>query len=288
MKAFINQQLILQTVLDSGELAMLGAVIHSFPEPGEYHGAVLKGKQLATTFHLTIDEQSSAMQVDIDLAALTQPSASRATTPCECKDEKKPGEPERAPHFTVNPRGQTLFYVSQGTGGYAVQVNRVNERRILFDSRELQEGDLFAATLIRPGSYAVTNAPARSKGEVIVAYPEPGKTAYHPPEPVTIEATDTGLIVVAGDSQTKLDKLGIKAAQGQLYRIRTPSRIRIELLKPDDGPKEKPPASIFTWRKQALPGGQQGRGPRDRQVGGAESGRARPKAPAKAPRKKKS
>lgn len=268
MKAFINQQLISQTVLDSGELGLLGAVIHNFPEPGEYHGAVLRGKQLTTTFHLTVDEESTAMQVNIDLAVLTQPSAGRAITHCECRKEKKPGEPERVPHFSVNPHGQVLFYISKGTGGFAVQVNRLNEQRILFDNRELQDGDLFAATLIRPGSYAVINAPAHSKGEVIVAYPELGKVGYRPPDPVTIDATDKGFIVITGDEQTKLDKLGIKAAQGQLYRIRTPSRIRIELLKPDDGPEDKQPASHFghlAWRKQVRPL-RPAAGPRNRQI----------------------
>lgn len=279
MKASINQQMIMQTVLDSGELAMLGAVIHNFSKPGEYHGAVIKGKQTASTFHLTVDEDSPAMQVDVDLAALTQRTSGRSVTPCECEDEKTP---EDAPHYTVNPRGQTLFYVSQGAGGYAVQVNRVNERPILFDSRELQDGDLFAATLIRPGSYQLTNARAGSKGGVTVAYPTPGKTAYQPPEPVTIEVTDKGF-VVAGDKQKNLDKLEIKAAQGQIYRIKTPSRIRLELVKPDDGPKEKQPTGILTWRKQASPGSGSPPNRRDRRVESTKT-----KARAKASRAKKS
>lgn len=284
MKAIINQQLIAQTTLDSGALTMLGAVIHNFPEPGEYHGAVLNGKQLAATFRLTVEEQSPATQVNIDLAALTGPLSDRPSSECECQVERREGEPESAPHFVVNPRGHALFYVSQGKGGFAVKVNRVNEQRILFDSRELQDGDLFAATLIRPGLYSVTNVPTRSRGEVVVGYPKMGKTAFSPSEPATIEAANKGLFVVAGGKDAKLDKLRLEPAQGQLYRIRVPSRIKIELTKPDDGPKDKQPPGLLAWRRQAGPRKTLA-GPRDRRASHSEHPRtlrgARSKSPVK-------
>jgi hypothetical protein len=70
-----------------------------------------------------------------------------------------------------------------------------------------------------------------------------------------------------------------EAAQGQIYRIETegPSRIRIELTKPDDGPGVAPPQpeSVFRWRKppqpKAAPAGGRKGGP------GGRKGAARPR-----------
>jgi hypothetical protein len=241
MKAYINHQLLVQTRLDSAELTMLAVVVHNFPEPGEYHGAVMRGKQTEATFRLTVDEKSPAMQVDIDLATLNLP----APAECPCKE----GEHDDTRHFVVNPRGQTVLYVSQGTGGFAVAVNKVNDRRILFDSRELREGDLFAATLIRPGTYSVANANARA--EIVIAFPKQTKTAFRPPDPITIEVTDKGLMTGAAGKETKVTRIGLDAAQGQIYRIRTAARIQIELLKPDDGPGDEGGENIFKWKKPA-------------------------------------
>jgi len=252
MKTLINHQLISQTVIDSGELAMLGAVIHNFPEPGEYHVAVLSDKLIVATHTLRVDESATAMQVNIDLAPPGSATSDRTSSGCDCKDEKTRRSGDSS-CYTVNPRGHVLFYVSRGTDGYAVQVNKVNEAKILFDSRQLQEGDLFAATLLRPGSYTITNVPAGYKSEVVVAYPKPGRTPFKAPSPISIEATKAGLVIVSDGKEKKMEKLGIEATQGQLFKIKTPSRIRIELTKADDGPGESRPAPVLSWSRPAGP-----------------------------------
>ena len=55
----------------------------------------------------------------------------------------------------------------------------------------------------------------------MVAYPKVSKQAHRPPEPVEIVCTEKAL---------RPAKIKIQAAQGQLYRFRTPSRIEIELV----------------------------------------------------------
>jgi hypothetical protein len=165
MKAFINHHLFTQTSLDSGSLTMLGAVIHNFPEAGEYFGTVFRGSQTVASFRLTVDKESPAMQVNIDLATLHLPPPE----PCDCKA----GPHDQEHHFVVNPKGYAVFHVSRGAGGFAVRVGKVpgEYETKFFDSRELREGDLFAATLIRPGTYSVTNVKTGARGEVVVAYP---------------------------------------------------------------------------------------------------------------------
>ncbi|NIS69849.1 MAG: hypothetical protein GTO12_13125 [Proteobacteria bacterium] len=168
-------------------------------------------------FRVGVEEQCSAIQVDIDLEALNLPFS-------------KHFESEQRNRFLVNPRGYTVFHVSNGAGGYAVVLKRSDGKGevTVFDSRELNKGDLFAVTLLRPGTYSVTNVNTKAQGEIVVAYPTIGKVPYRPPEPVSIQCTENAL---------KPNKVNLKPAQGHVYRFETPSRIRIELVKPDDGPK---------------------------------------------------
>lgn len=234
MKAFINWHLFTQTSLDSGSLTSLGAVIHNFPKPGEYLGTILQKEEDVGSFHLTVDEECPAMQVDIDLATLHQSAP-------ECC------ESELGKRFVVNPKGYAVFYVSRGPGGYAVRVGRLSgeSEAELFDSRELKEGDLFAATLIRPGSYSVTNVNTKAKGEIVVGYPKIGKLSYHPPRPLSIESTKNELRL----DKTRTDQVRIGAAQGLVFHFRTLSRIKIELVRPDDGPERISRPKIAGWRK---------------------------------------
>jgi hypothetical protein len=225
---FVNHHLFTQTSVDSGALTMLGTVIHRFREPGEYLGMAERGSE-ARSFHVRVDAQSPAMQVNVDLASLGPVAPD--TPSCGCKH----GEAGPHPTFVVNPAGYVVFHVSGGAGGYRVRVGRLEQpKAVLFDSARLDGDDLFAVTLIRPGTYSVRNTITKARGEIVVAYPKAGKRPYQPPAPVEIECTEKTL---------RPSKIKLEAAQGQVYRFGTPSRIAIELLEPDDGPKGGEPTS---------------------------------------------
>lgn len=228
-KVLVNRHLFTQTGVDSGSLTMLGVVVHRFPEPGEYMGVVERGRE-TRSFRLTVDKSSPAMQTNIDLAMLSGGHTHDAD--CGCKD--KGTAPDRA--FVVNPAGYVVLHVSSGPGGYVVRVGRLESPdSATFDSTRLEGDDLFAVTLIRPGTYSVRNVAGEARGEIVVAYPKPGKEPRAELEPVEIVCTEKTL---------RPPKIKILAAQGQVYRFQTPSRIAIELVEPDDGPKSarpKPP-----------------------------------------------
>ena len=229
----IDRNLFTQIGLDSGSLTMLGAVVHTFREPGEYRGTVRKENAGKGVFYICVDKDSAVAQVDIDLAALAG-SAGVAGGGCGCgggtdtKDCTCGGERR----YTVNPRGYVVFRVSGGAGGYNVHVRKAAEAddTPIFDSRKLGNGAIFSGTLLRPGTYAVTNALGQGRAEVAVAYPVRGKTAYRPPEPVHVRVTEKGF---------EPGVLALKPAQGMIFECAAPSRIRIELVKPDDGPSRK-------------------------------------------------
>lgn len=225
-KVFVNQHLFTQTSVDSGSLTMLGVVIHRFREPGEYMGVVERGRE-TRSFRLTVDKESSATQANIDLATLS--GGHTHTDDCGCKHNETGADRG----FVVSPDGYVVFHVSSGSGGYVLRVGRLESPdSALFDSARLEGDDLFAVTLIRPGTYSVRNVVSGARGEIVVAYPKAGKQPHRPAEPVEIECTEKTL---------RPAKIKILAAQGQVYRFRTPSRIVIELVEPDDGPRAARP-----------------------------------------------
>ena len=231
MKARVNKHIYTQTSLDSASLTMLGTVIHNFPEPGVYTGTILLKKEDVGSFRLTVDGESQVMGINIDLASLHQQNPKH----CDCKSTDE---------FIVNPKGYTQFFVSKGAGGYSVVLGGLNKKgkeTKVFDSHTLGKGDIFAVTMIRPGTYTFANTQTKEKGEIIVAYPKTGKVPYRSPNPVSIECKKEGL------SQNSIK---ISAAQGIVYTIDTPTRIKIDLVKPDDGPKKNRKHKRIGWKKQ--------------------------------------
>jgi hypothetical protein len=231
-KQHIDRNLFTQIGLDSGALTMLGAVVHTFGEPGEYRGTVRAEKAGKGAFYISVDKSSAVAQVDVDLAALAAlGGASGEGCGCNGTDAKgcTCGGGRR---FTVNPRGYVVFRVGRGAGGYNVHVRKASEAddTPTFDSSRLAGGAIFSGTLLRPGTYSVSNVLSDARAEVAVSYPVRGKTAYRPPEPVHVRVTEKGFdpAVVA-----------LKPAQGLIFECDVPSRIKIDLVSADDGPSSK-------------------------------------------------
>ncbi len=223
-----------QIGLDSGALTMLGVVVHSFGEPGEYRGVVLSGDQDEATFYVSVDRNCAVAGVNIDLAGLagTGPGPGTSDSEAECccgQDDAASGGSQGGPRYVVHPKGYAVFRVSGGAGGYAVNVRKAEEDPKLkaYDTRTLQPGDIFSAILMRPGKYSVKNALGKARAEVTVAYPKVGKTAYTPPAPVVVELEDT----------IQPGRIKLKPMQGLNFNVHTDARIVIELEEADDGPR---------------------------------------------------
>jgi hypothetical protein len=231
----LDRNFFAQIGLDSGALTMLGAVIHSFGEPGEYRGVVRRATEPEAAFYVSADKNSPVAQVNIDLATLAQPS----NTSGKCCG------PAEANRFVVNPKGHVLFHVSGGEGGYSVHLRKAEEATDtkIYDSRELGEGDVFSAIIIRPGTYSVTNLLNKAKGEIRVSYPRLGKAAYHPPAPRIVGCTARAI---------EPNQIALSPGQGLNFQIKVRARIKIELVKPDDGPKRASKPVVRGWKKPTL------------------------------------
>ncbi|MEO5654513.1 MAG: hypothetical protein ABIR00_00820 [Nitrosospira sp.] len=239
MKMNFDPNFFSQVGLDSGALTMLSAVVHSFNEPGEYRGVVRGGTESETVFYISVDKNSPIAQANIDLAALVQGEPANESENGCCPS----GQGNR---FVVNPKGYAVFHVLSGAGGYSVQVRKAEEdpKTKIFDSQELDEGDIFSAIIIRPGTYAVTNLLTKKKSEVIVSYPKPGKTAYRPPNPIVVDCSER---------EIEPRCIELQPGQGLNFHLKARSRIKIELVKPDDGPGKPREPERSGWIKHSLP-----------------------------------
>lgn len=233
MKAIINRHMFTEGNIDSGSITMRTTVVHKFSEPGEYLGNVIKGKTVVGQFRIVVGKKPEAAmnakpaempsgptQAHIDLQQMEAP-ASRS------------GQPAVANRFAIGPDGYAVFKASAGAGGYAVEVFKAAEKGAkVFDSRELKGDDLLYVLVLRPGTYSVTNALANARAELVVAYPEKGMPRNL--EPARVES----------GSSISPQKLDVKPMQGIVFSFKAPSRIKIDLVKPEDreqvaGAKEK-------------------------------------------------
>lgn len=235
MNLLTNLQVINQTRFDSGSLSGLAAVVHRFTQPGEHRVIILREEQPVHTLSLRV--LPGAAQPSAGPAMAAGPQAAPAALPTQVHVDlgralTSPGRlapvPQEAPQVAAG--GYALFHAPSGPGGIAVQVHApgAKDQAPLFDSRRMQNGDIFTVTLLRPGRYSLLNAPTGAKGEIRVSYPVVGDTPYRPPEPVEVRCGAQGF---------QPDAIRLKPAQGLIFHIGdTSARIQIELVEPDDGP----------------------------------------------------
>ena len=221
----ISTSLFTQIGLDSGALTQLGSVVHPVPEPGEYRGVVLVDEQQVADFAFVVAKQGRP-QLDVDVAALVGP----ADDDCGCGP--------RADDGPLAAGGHLLLHVGSGRAAYAVVVSAVTANgrsQVVLDTRELAKGDLFAATVLRPGRYRVANTVTGAEAKLDVAYPELGRRPMLPGEPVRVTVGE----------RFEPDDISVRASQGQVYAVESGARIVIELVEPydrkprGDGPRHR-------------------------------------------------
>lgn len=230
MDVTFDRHLFTQIGLDSGSLTMLGTLVHGFTESGEYRCALHAGPDVKAVFIVHADPESSNASATVNLAALAGGPAAPAGGDCSCAGTPEDGA--AIPRFVVNPRGHVVFRVGAGAGQFYVHARRpaaLAEDKG-YDSRAMVEGDTFAAVLLRPGSYAVTNALSKAKGEIVVDYPPLKERTYRPAGPVRITCDARGF---------NPSTVRVGPGQGVIFESRVASRIVITLTKADDGPMDR-------------------------------------------------
>ena len=245
-----DRYLFTQLGLDSAALTRLGSIVHGPREPGEYRGTVRgAGKLPEATFYVSVDPDCAVAQVDIDLARLMgEPGRGAATPPasdCGCGGGAA-GAGGGVPRFIVHPKGYLVFHVGAGAGGFSVNLRRAEEDpgHKAWDSRvQLQRGDIFAAVVMRPGDYEMRNLLTGARAELAVAYPVVGETAFKPPPALHVQC----------GKAFEPSAVRLLPTQGLNVHVEEAAHLRIELLRPDDGPQGDRPPTRGGWKKRGLP-----------------------------------
>lgn len=227
MKAKANLQLLNTTRFDSGALGLMAMVIHPFTQPGHHRGTVFQHGAAVADFGFLVDETSDIMQLDIDLATINRRAQGR-------RAEHDSGCCADGTHTpVVSPKGYVLLHATSGTG-YSAKVASA-EGKPVFDSTELNSGDLFALTLLEPVPYSAKNALGKSSAEISVSLPADLNKRLTMMEPVNVSVDG---------SKFNPDRIQLISTQGLVFQIQGRARIMIEPKTPDvrksgqtDGPK---------------------------------------------------
>jgi hypothetical protein len=261
MPTIINRNLIDQVNQDSGSLTAATTVVHKFSEPGEYHGVLLYSHgTVIRQFEISVggeeERAPTAYGEETKMGSLRRGKEERREEKEE-EQEEEIGERHGRTHqrlpakadidlldlhlpkaadgtagdgsFKIRAGGYAVFRVPAGAGGgYAVEVYKAGEEGFgakTFDSRELVENDMLAMVLLRPGTYSVTNVPNGAKAELKVAYPENIPRLM---QPVKIRCTKDAILP---------NTIRVQPMQGLVFNFDTPSRVKIELVTPEDRPR---------------------------------------------------
>jgi hypothetical protein len=146
----------------------------------------------------------------------------------------RPGVDTAAPQYEIAKAGYVRFSSSRSRDDYTIVMKNTSDPAgvVVFDSRRLEADDIFAVALIRPGKYTISNTLSGARGEIGVSYPVIGKEPYRPPERLSIESDRGGF---------SMTHISLKPAQELSVQIKVPSRIKIELTEPADGPSTSRP-----------------------------------------------
>lgn len=237
MNLNINRNLFSHINTDSGSLSILSTITHQFNQPGHYEGIVMKGSIITRRFGIVVTEGGSGINENTETSTITSGKKGLSSTisssltqgtmyPKQMLIDLKDTSPDQ---FVLATKGYAVFYVSAGLGGYAIEVHRFEKGNQIkvFDSSLLKDEDTLSVNIIRPGTYSITNTINNAKADLVVKYPELKKLQKNP-QPVKVECSV--------QNQFNPDKVTLDPAQGLIFIFKTPSRIKIDLTKPEDRP----------------------------------------------------
>jgi hypothetical protein len=231
MNIKINRFLFSQTTIDSGSLTPHCTLVCKFTDPGEYQGIIMKGSAITTRFKLNVNEERSFNNVSSLSMTNSKEDSQLSNESKQVNDTSNQINIDLSniiSIYTLKKGDYAVFYVSTGAGGYSIEIYRSEKGSQIktFDSKELKDGVIFSAMIIRPGTYLITNTVNGAKADLVINYPELGRMKKIL-VPINLESNTKEIVP---------NKINIDPSQGLIFKINTLSRIRIELTKPEDRP----------------------------------------------------
>lgn len=215
----LNTHLFTETGTDSGALNVLGTVVAPFEDADTYRLDLFRDDRFLTHRALDVSDDAPARQVDLDFASLPELHDDRIHDHgCSCDAHGT---------LEVGANGYLVLHVSRGPGDFAAVAYRPDGDELAFDSRRLEPGSYFAATLLRPGQYVARNELDQTVYEFAIPRPE------HPEE---FEVPDRPVRATLGDDGFEADGEVVQPAQGLVIEVRTAARIVIDVVERGEVP----------------------------------------------------
>lgn len=224
MNAVLNRAVFEKTHFDSGRIGVLESLVHSPKRAGQYRLVVLADGTPVLSTELHVHAEAPDSVAYIDLTALKSGATEANNVNCDCD----PSPPQR---LQVKPGGHLVAHASRGEGlGLAIEQDGHASFAGKFDSQRLEAGDIYALSLLRPGSYVIHNALNGSRGQIVVTTPPQG-TRPSQLETVYVDVTERFH-----------GKITVIQTQGLVFRVGTPSRLIIDLEKDHTGQLQRDPS----------------------------------------------
>jgi hypothetical protein len=213
-KAVLNKALFAVRALDSAALGIRGTIFHSFDAPGEYEVFVERKGRTVHRELVRVSTEQGGKQLDVDLG---RPESEAS---CDCGKHREGGA-----NLAVH--GVMAFYATQGTGTYTVRIARWGDKEktiVLDSSKELPAGDLFAATLVVPGTY-----------RVLLGKEPFASIRVRLPDPKRPHSTERPVLLHFGAKPNKESDVEIDSGGSVVLLLARSARVRVEPIDVIDG-----------------------------------------------------
>ncbi|MFM9946447.1 MAG: hypothetical protein ACKV1O_00765 [Saprospiraceae bacterium] len=211
MNSYINRTAIKKMQFRSAGVSVLSYIVHPLKDAGIYFGKIYKGEKLLDEFKIACLEGCNEKQVNINLSDFNFQQIAE-------KGQKT---------YELSSEGYLLLYDSASNNDYQIRLEMASKDRspkVVFDTKVLDEGDFYAATLLRPGEYKGRNLKNNAEFEVTVVYPD------------NKQITKSSEVIPPANIEVKKDgfypaSVKINPGQGLVFTIKTPSTIELGLKK---------------------------------------------------------
>ncbi len=158
----------------------LCTIIHQLGEAAQYQGEVYLKKQFLGSFTLIVTKDASNTEIHIDVSVFDPISQLNLS-----------GAVIVNPTYQLQEKGYLVLYASGQQNGFHVILKQADTTGLVevFDTRNLNKGDMVVLTPVYPGSYIVKNEEGGSLLGLTVKQHEKGKS----PHPLTFNPVNVTL-----------------------------------------------------------------------------------------------
>ena len=220
----LNLSLFSLTHVDSALLRKNVSIVHQFTEAGEFWiGFYNEQAQIQKKSLLQVSDHVKTFVLNMTCGDKQDDKA------CSCTDDE-------ISEYTLRAGG--FMHLQGSENGYFVLLYKAGDKKVLWDSRKLDAGDVFAFMLLRPGKYIFSNYASGAENPLTVTYPDPRQNSK-------MKKIQFEQIKLKTFDEWNWDPVSIRPGQGVVIEVDKPSRFYGDLREADDGP-----ADLKAWRNE--------------------------------------